>query len=71
MKTPAFIDDYASEDRAYITSHKHASDGVKDGKFIAYCTGHDHDIGRYIDVETTQGWSTIYSDSMALDCAYN
>jgi len=69
MKTQELID--ANEDCAYITSHKNAIDGVKDGAFIAYCTGRDNDIGRYIDVETDQGWITIYSDSMALDCAYN
>lgn len=32
----------------------------ENGEALAYSTGYLNQIGRYIDIETDQGWNTVY-----------
>jgi len=68
MKTPEWIDQYDPENRAYILCHYAASEGTRTGEFKTYCVGHNHQVGRYIDVKTDQGWTTIYTDESQNHC---
>lgn len=34
----------------------------ENGEALDYGTGYNHDMGRYIDIETDQGWSTVYME---------
>lgn len=68
MKKPEWIDQYDQENRAYMLCHIAATEALKTGECISVCTGHDNQVGRYIDVETDQGWHTVYTDESQNQC---
>jgi len=41
----------------YLKAQAAAAQEVKDGNAISYLTGYSRDIGRYIELQTDQGWN--------------
>ena len=41
----------------YLEVHRMMENELKAGNIKAFCCGHSHDRGRYIEVETDQGWN--------------
>jgi hypothetical protein len=41
----------------YLEVQAYAQQQLKAGHIKAYCTGHSHERGRYIEVQTDQGWN--------------
>ena len=44
----------------YIEAHKLAQQLLEAGEIKSFCTGHSRERGRYIQVETEQGWNPHY-----------
>lgn len=45
---------------SYLEAEMIARSGVAAGEYRAVCVGHTADVGRYIRVETDQGWNPDY-----------
>ena len=41
----------------YLWAHKLAAQEVKDGHALSYLTGYNRETGRYIELQTDQGWN--------------
>jgi len=41
----------------YLWAHKMAEQEVKDGNALSYLTGYNREQGRYIELQTDQGWN--------------
>lgn len=52
-----YISDYPSQDIEYHKMMKLAKSEIKLGYALYISTGFNRDIGRYIDVQTDQGWN--------------
>jgi hypothetical protein len=46
----------------FLEAQAAAIDMVKDGEALAYGTGYNREMGRYIDIETDQGWSNFWME---------
>ncbi len=42
---------------AYLKAHAAAAQEVKDGHALSYLTGYSRETGRYIELQTDQGWN--------------
>ena len=49
--------DYHPSDWTYLQAIEAARAEIDAGHAIAYATGHSHARGRYVEIETTQGWN--------------
>ena len=53
------IQDYPLKDHAYHSAIAAARKEIADGFAISYLTGYNRDQGRYIDIQTDQGWNPV------------
>lgn len=53
------LQNYPAKDRAYHAAIVAVKKEITDGFAISYLTGYNRNVGRYIDVQSDQGWNPV------------